>query len=264
MNLQDYADALDEAASAVSDLDSLDELCAARGDVAEQRALGVIAASDPGLALARLWEQLRDAGDDADRMRTAFERELTGRGLWSATRRAFALVREHVARSRHPVPDRSAEADAATIAELVALARRGSPAGDKVAALGAEALALATTPDGTDGRDRALALLDDAHLEVGDDALGVIRVTLFDAQVHETMGEPEIARKLYREILQYGRTVEGAGYSIGWAALLLGRLEANMGHTFRAGLNFALAAQLGEAAGDRTLREQAATARAAR
>lgn len=241
MNLSDYEEALDEAASAISDLVPFDQLCAARGHVGnEDRALAAIAASDSGQGLARLWSAI--AGDDADRMRRAFERELTERGLWSTTRRAFALVRERVTQSRRSVPESNPEIDTLAIAELIALARRGSPAGDAIEALGAEAIALAR-----EDRDRALERIENLHLEAGDDALGVLRASVFDAQVHAEIGEPAIARKLCREVLQYGRGVEGAGRSIEAAALLLGRLEAAMGHAFRAGQNLDLAAQLARA-----------------
>lgn len=242
MQLDEYEDALDDAASAISDLIAFDQLCAARGYAPdEERALAAIAASEPGLALARLCGL---AGDDVDRMRAAFEGELTERGLWSTTQHAFALVREHVRGSHRPVPPSRADQDAATIAELVALARSGSPADDRIAVLGAEALAAAAT---LEGRERAFALLDEAHVEAGDDALGVLRVSAFDAQVHEASGNLALARKLYREILQYGRGVEGAGAAIECAALRLGRLEASMGHAFRARQNLDLAAELARA-----------------
>lgn len=247
MQLDEYQDALDEAASAVGELLAFDQLCAARGYAPdEQQALAAIAGSAPGLELARLWEL--DGGDDADRMRAAFERELTERGLWSTTRRAFAQVREHVRGSHRPAPPSRPEQDAATIAELVALARRGSPADDRIAVLGAEALAAAATPE---GRRRALQLLEEAHVEAGDDALGVIRVSAFDAQMHEASGNPALARKLYREILQYGRGVEGAGAAIECAALRLGRSEASIGHAFRARQNLDLAAELARARASR-------------
>jgi len=245
VNLDEYEDALDTAVSAISDLLAFDRLCAARSHVGdEQRSLAAIAASDPGRELARLWREI--AGDDAGRMHTAFDRELTDRGLWITTRRAFTVVREHVVRSRRPVPESNAEVDATTITELIALARRGSPAGDAVDALGAEAIALARAD-----RDRALERIDDLHLEAGDDALGVLRASVFDAQVHAAIGEPAFARKLCREVLHYGRGVEGAGRSLEAAALLLGELEATMGHAFRAAQNLDLAAQLARARGGR-------------
>lgn len=241
MNVPDYEEALDEAASAISDLLPFDQLCAARGHPGdEQRAVIAILASDPGQELARLWSGI--AGDDADRIRAAFERELTDRGLWATTRRAFALVREHVIGSRHSIPVSGPEVDAAAIAELIALARRGSPEDDAVEAIGAEAVILAR-----EDRDRALERIEDLHLEVGDDALGVLRASVFDAQVHSAIGEPAFARKLCREVLEYGRGVEGAGRSIEAAALLLGRLEADMGHAFRAHQDLDLAAQLAKA-----------------
>jgi len=174
-------------------------------------------------------------------MRTAFERELN-RGLWTTTRRAFALVREHVSGSRRAIPVSGPDVDAALIAELITLARRGSPAGDAIDSLGGEAVAVAR-----EDRDRALELIEDVHLTVGDDALGVLRASVFDAQVHAAIGETAFARKLCREILQYGRGVEGAGRSIEVAALLLGRLETDMGHAFRAAQNLDLAAQLARA-----------------
>lgn len=243
MRLDEYEDALDEAASAISDLLAFEQLCAARGYVPdEHRALPVIAASEPGLALVRLWQF--DGGDDADRMRAAFERELTDRGLWSTTRRAFAHVREHVQGAHRTPPPITPDQDVATVAELIALASRGSPTGDRIAALGAEAVAIAASPE---GRERALALLEEAHVEAGDDALGVIRVSAFDAQIHEATGNAALARKLYREILQYGRGVEGAGATIECAALRLGRSETSMGHAFRGRQNLDLAAELAKA-----------------
>lgn len=245
MDIHAYAEAIDEAATSLEDLDGFEALYAAREDAAvETKAIAALGETGPMRALVELWERARDAADDGDRMRAAFARELSDRGFWSATQRAFALVREHVARPERSVP--RATDDAEMVAAVIALARRAPAIDDDIAALGTEAVTLVRTAE---GRARALQLLEDARLAAGDDALGVIRVSLIEAQLCEALGEPARARRIYREIIQFGREVDGAGVSIGWAAHYLGWLEAELGHDVRAGRHRALAQQIGEATG---------------
>ena len=145
-----------------------------------------------------------------------------------------------------------------TAPRIAELAARLGDVDTEIGALGDEALARLQVPG---GEERAAELLDRAHLVAGDDALRVIRVNLLDAQIQERLGDKARARKLYREIMQYGRDVDGAGYAIGWAALHLGRLELEMGHAVRAGQDLELAHQIGDAAGDPALVALAAGAR---
>lgn len=145
-----------------------------------------------------------------------------------------------------------------TAPKIAELAAKLGDADTEIGALGDEALARLQVPG---GEERAAELLERAHLVAGDDALRVIRVNLLDAQIQERLGDKARARKLYREIMQYGRDVDGAGYAIGWAALHLGRLEMEMGHAVRAGQDLELAHQIGDAAGDPALVALAAGAR---
>jgi len=145
-----------------------------------------------------------------------------------------------------------------TAPKIAELAAKLGDVDTELGALGDEALARLQVPG---GEERAAELLERAHLVAGDDALRVIRVNLLDAQIQERLGDKARARKLYREIMQYGRDIDGAGHALGWAALHLGRLELEMGHTHRARQDLELAHQIGDAADDPALVALAAGAR---
>ena len=197
---------------------------------------------------------LRDHEPDAtDRWRAALDAALDAEQIRLAA----------AAASRLELAALAAGALAPVIETAPRIAELAAKLGDvdtEIGALGDEALARLQVAG---GQERALELLERAHLVAGDDAFRVIRVTLLDAQIQERLGDTARARKLYREIMQYGRDVDGAGHAIGWAALHLGRLEAEMGHTFRAGQDLELAQQIGDAADDPALVALAAGARLA-
>lgn len=197
---------------------------------------------------------LRDHEHDAaDRWRAALDAALEAEQLRLAAAAASRLELAALAAG--------ALAPVIEIAPRIAeLAAKLGDADTEIGALGDEALARLQVEG---GQERALELLERAHLVAGDDALRVIRVSLLDAQIQERLGDTARARKLYREIMQYGRDVDGAGHAIGWAALHLGRLEAQLGHTFRAGQDLELAQQIGDAADDPALVSLAAGARLA-
>lgn len=132
---------------------------------------------------------------------------------------------------------------------LAALARTEGDQATLLEALGDQALALAQLGQA----ERARQLVLDAKAVAGDEAMAVLRTSLLDAQVSELIGDAAAARKLLRQVMQYGRDVPGSTHLIGWAALHLGRLEAAHGQRFQAGQNLELAQQVGQAWGDDAL-----------
>ncbi|HEU4612128.1 MAG TPA: hypothetical protein VFS15_08625, partial [Kofleriaceae bacterium] len=105
---------------------------------------------------------------------------------------------------------------------LAALARTEGDQATLLEALGDQALALAQLGQAERARQSVL----DAKAVAGDEAMAVLRTSLLDAQVSELLGDAAAARKLLRQVMQYGRDVPGSTHLIGWAALHLGRLEA--------------------------------------
>ncbi len=140
---------------------------------------------------------------------------------------------------------------------LAALARMKGDHAAVFEALGDQALVVAQLGDG----ERARHLVSDAKAVAGDDTMSVLRASLLDAQVSELLGDAAAARKLLREIMQYGRDVPESLHLIGWAALHLGRLEAGHGQRFQAGQNLELAQEIGQTSGDDALFALAAQAR---
>lgn len=132
---------------------------------------------------------------------------------------------------------------------LAALARTEGDQATLLEALGDQALALAQLGQAERARQSVL----DAKAVAGDEAMAVLRTSLLDAQVSELLGDAAAARKLLRQVMQYGRDVPGSTHLIGWAALHLGRLEAAHGQRFQAGQNLELAQQVGQASGDDAL-----------
>lgn len=132
---------------------------------------------------------------------------------------------------------------------IVELAAKVGDRGAELAALGDQALACAQLA----GRgDEARALVERANAVVAGDAVGEVRVQLLAGQVAERLGDDAGARHALRKVMERARDV-GLEHELGWAALHLGRLEAEAGQSFRAGQDLELAQQIGRSVADPAL-----------
>jgi len=223
------------------------------GVIASARAYAADAgdlASEARLAVAEAALLDREPGTAA-RWTTAFE--------LSAAASLLPLARASAARIEiAAAAEGTLEPILRTSAQIARLASRLGDIDAELAAVGDEALAWARLGDGA---SRAHELVDRAYELAEDDRKRGLSASLVEAQVLELLGDAASARKLFREIMQHGLDIDGGAHIIGWAALHLGRLEAAMGHAFRAGQDLELAQQVGDAAGDHALFALASGAR---
>jgi len=242
--LRRHRDAIADASSALHRIPGLIAAARAYASGAGDRA------SEARLVVAEAALRDREPGAAA-RWATAFEL-CTSSSLLPLARAAAARIEIAAA------AEGTLEPIVRTAAQIARLASQLGDVDAELAAVGDEALAWAWL-DG--GGARAEALVERAYELAGDDRKRGLSASLLEGQVLELRGDGAGARKLFREIMQYGRDIDGSAHIIGWAALHLGRLEAAMGHSFRAGQDLELAQQIGDAAGDHALFALASGAR---
>ena len=178
---------------------------------------------------------------------------------------ALALAAEHLPMARAAATRIEGRALAAgqldvvaeTSAQIAALAARVGDPDAELAAVCAEALAIAQLPHGA---APAQALVARAHALGADAAPRAVRAQLLEGQVTELLGDDAAARRAFRSVM-VGAEKVGLHHELGWAALHLGRLEAAQGHRFRAGQDLELAQDIGRTLGDSSLFGLAVAAR---
>jgi hypothetical protein len=242
--LRRHRDAIVDASAALHRIPGLIAAARAYASGADDRA------SEARLAVAEAALRDREPGTAA-RWATAFDLS-TAAALLPLARAAAARIEIAAA------AEGTLEPIVRTSAQIARLASQLGDVDAELAAVGDEALAWAWL-DG--GGARAEELVERAYELAGDDRKRGLSASLLEGQVLELRGDAAAARKRFREIMQHGRDIDGSAHVIGWAALHLGRLEAAMGHSFRAGQDLELAQQIGDAAGDHALFALASGAR---